>query len=165
MLSQLPQFRKSTYLSALVITGLAVGWASREATHAEEKARMLQSQTLTPSQVKVQEAMYEGKPTGKLALYFEGHTAGTRNFATGSFILNPGTEPHPIHFHPEEEILIVASGQGEISCDGKTTAVGPGAIMYTAPNVKHGIRNTGKDPMVFYFVKWIGVATRTGGDK
>jgi quercetin dioxygenase-like cupin family protein len=165
MLSQLSQIRKSTLLSALVITALALGWASREVIHAEEKARFLKSQTLTPAQVKVQEAMYEGKPTGKLALYYEGQTAGTRNFATGSFILNPGTEPHPIHFHPEEEILIVASGQGEISCDGKTTSVGPGAIMYTAPNVKHGIRNTGKEPMVFYFVKWIGVATRTEGAK
>ena len=57
-----------------------------------------------------------------------------------------------------KEILIVASGQGEIYCDNKTTPVGPGAIMYTSPNAKHGIKNTGKDPLVFYWVKWIGVS-------
>jgi mannose-6-phosphate isomerase-like protein (cupin superfamily) len=112
----------------------------------------------------VQEATYEGKPTGQLAVYFQGQTAGTRDFVTGRFSLNPGTEPHPIHQHVEEEILIVASGEGEISCDGKTTVVGPGSMMYTAPNVKHGIRNTGKEPLVFYWVKWTGVG-RDRGEK
>src|SRR5208282_4803407 len=101
-------------------------------------------------------ATWEGKPVGQLAVYYNGDTAGTRNFASGRFVLNPGAEPHPIHQHPEEEILIVASGKGEIHCDGKTTEVGPGAIMYTTPNAKHGIRNTGKEPLTFYWVKWTG---------
>lgn len=165
MLSQIWWKHKGTILAVLAAVGLALGWATREFAHAEEKARLLKSQTLVTADVKVQEAVYEGKPTGRLALYFQGQTAGTRNFATGRFVLNPGSEPHPIHQHPEEEILIIASGQGEISCDGKTTSVGAGAIMYTAPDVKHGIRNTGPEPMVFYFVKWIGVGPRPGSDK
>ena len=53
--------------------------------------------------------------------------------------------------------MIVTAGAGEISCDGKTTAVGAGSVMFTAPNVKHGIKNTGKEPLTFYFVKWVGV--------
>jgi hypothetical protein len=32
--------------------------------------------------------------------------------------------------------------------------------MYTAPNVEHGLKNTGDEPLVFYFVKWIGVGSR-----
>jgi mannose-6-phosphate isomerase-like protein (cupin superfamily) len=139
---------------------LALGWASREWGHAQEKAKLLASVTLTPDLVKTQEATFEGKPTGKLAVYFDGNTAGTRNFVSGRFELRPGTEPHPPHTHPEEEILIVGSGQGEIFCDGKTTKVGPGAIMYTGPNVSHSIKNTGTEPLVFYWVKWIGVTPR-----
>ena len=50
------------------------------------------------------------------------------------------------------------SGTGEIFCDGKTTKVGPGSVMYTTPNAPHGITNTGKEPIVFYFVKWEGAA-------
>ena len=92
------------------------------------------------------------------AFILDGETAGTRNFVVGQFRLKPGEEPHPIHQHPEEEIMIVTSGKGEISCDGKKTAVAPGSVMYTGPNAPHGIKNTGKDVLTFYFVKWIGVS-------
>jgi mannose-6-phosphate isomerase-like protein (cupin superfamily) len=50
--------------------------------------------------------------------------------------------------------MIVESGSGEIFCDGKTTKVGPGSVMFTTPNAPHGITNTGDTPLVFYFVKW-----------
>ena len=33
--------------------------------------------------------------------------------------------------------------------------VGPGAIMYCAGNTIHGIINTGKVPMTFYWSKWL----------
>ena len=69
-------------------------------------------------------------------------------------VLDPGASPHPPHRHPEEETVIIASGTGEIYCDGKTSLVGPGAIMYCAGNVEHGILNTGSTPMVFYWHKW-----------
>ena len=57
--------------------------------------------------------------------------------------------------HPEEEFLIIADGNGEIECDGKTTQVGPGAVMYCAGNILHGITNTGKVPLTFYWSKWM----------
>ena len=34
--------------------------------------------------------------------------------------------------------------------------VGPGAMMYCAGNVIHGITNTGKVPLTFYWSKWLG---------
>ncbi len=52
--------------------------------------------------------------------------------------------------------MIIESGHGEIFCDGKTTKIGPGSVMYTTPNTSHGITNTGEEPIVFYFVKWAG---------
>ena len=52
--------------------------------------------------------------------------------------------------------MIIESGHGEIFCDGKTTKIGPGSVMYTTPNAPHGITNTGSEPIVFYYVKWEG---------
>ena len=28
-------------------------------------------------------------------------------------------------------------------------------MMYSTPNVPHGINNTGQDPLTFYFIKWV----------
>ncbi len=75
---------------------------------------------------------------------------------TGRLVLDPGKTPHPPHTHVEEEIMVIEQGHGEIFVDGKITKVGPGSVMYTTPNVSHGIVNTGDTPIVFYFVKWSG---------
>ena len=87
-------------------------------------------------------------------VHYNGPTDQLGGMCTGMAVLDPGASPHPPHRHPEEEFLIVASGTGEIECDGKTTQVGPGAIMYCAGNTLHGILNTGKVPMTFYWSKW-----------
>ena len=50
--------------------------------------------------------------------------------------------------------MIVAAGTGEIECGGTTTQVGPGAMMYCAGGKSHGIVNTGKTPMLFFYYKW-----------
>jgi quercetin dioxygenase-like cupin family protein len=160
MLTRALRNHKATLVATLAAAVLAAGWLSRELAHAEEKAKLLESRTVTVAEVKMEDAAYEGKPTGQAGIYFQGTTAGTRNFVTGRFSLRPNTEPHPPHRHAEEEVLIVTAGTGEVYCDGKTTKVGPGAVMYTAPNVEHGLKNTGEEPLVFYFVKWIGVGSR-----
>ena len=88
--------------------------------------------------------------------HFNGPTDELSGMVAGMCVLDPGSTPHPPHQHPEEEFMIVASGTGEIECDGKTTQVGPGAMMYAAGNTIHGITNTGKLPMTFYWSKWLG---------
>jgi mannose-6-phosphate isomerase-like protein (cupin superfamily) len=88
--------------------------------------------------------------------HYNGPTDELSGLCAGMCVLDPGSTPHPPHQHPEEEFMIVASGTGEIFCDGKTTHVGPGAIMYCAGNVWHGITNTGKLPLTFYWSKWLG---------
>jgi quercetin dioxygenase-like cupin family protein len=62
--------------------------------------------------------------------------------------------PHPPHQHPEEEIMVVTEGAGEISVEGKVTKVAAGAAMYCGANKLHGIVNTGKAPLLFYYFKW-----------
>ena len=97
---------------------------------------------------------------GVLRIYRDGSTSGLKSLVIGSIVLNPGAEPHPPHTHPEEEILLVTEGTGEISVKGNASAAGPGALLYTAPNELHGICNTGATPLTFYFIKWIAAGTR-----
>jgi mannose-6-phosphate isomerase-like protein (cupin superfamily) len=91
----------------------------------------------------------------RVFVHYNGPTDQLSGMSTGMVVLEPGASPHPPHQHPEEEYLIIADGTGEIECAGKTTQVGPGAIMYCAGNVVHGIVNTGKVPMTFYWSKWL----------
>ena len=98
----------------------------------------------------------EGDAPGAAAyVHYNGPTDQLTTMCTGMCLLEPGASPHPPHQHPEEEHMIVATGRGEIVVDGVTTAVGPGAIMYCAANVSHGITNTGSTPMTFYWSKWV----------
>lgn len=144
-----------TLVLGVVAACLTIGWVSREMVHAQEKVRLLESSTINRADIKINDFAFEGTPRGKIGIYLEGATEGTRNCVTGVFHLRPGLEPHPIHKHVDEEVMIVTAGEGEIHCAGKTTKVGPGSVMYTGPNAPHGITNTGKEDLTFYFVKWI----------
>ena len=91
----------------------------------------------------------------RVFVHYNGPTDQLNAMCTGMAVLDPGASPHLPHQHPEEEFMFVTEGTGEIECDGKTTQVGPGSIMYCAGNVLHGIVNTGPVPMTFYWSKWI----------
>ena len=91
---------------------------------------------------------------GDLRIYFDGPTDQLKAITAGSLRLKAGMSPHPPHQHPEEEFMVIAEGTGEIVVEGKTTKVGPGTMMYCAAGRLHGIVNTGKLPLLFYFYKW-----------
>jgi mannose-6-phosphate isomerase-like protein (cupin superfamily) len=154
-----------TLVLALAALGLATGWGWREVVQANERARALESQTLTLGALKMAEFQDGGKRVGQIGLYLQGETPGCARLVTGRFIIDPGKSPHAPHIHEDEEVLIVESGHGEIICDGKTTKVGPGSVMYSTPNVAHGINNTGSEPLTFYFVKWIPRGTSSASSK
>jgi len=97
----------------------------------------------------------EVHPGCRVFVHYNGPTDQLSGMCTGMAVLEPGASPHPPHRHPEEEFMIVAGGTGEIACAGKTTPVGPGSIMYCAGNTLHGILNTGKVPLTFYWSKWM----------
>lgn len=142
-------------ITALALA-LAVGWGLRERSFAQEKAAQVASQTVNLDKVAMNDFSYEGERVGKVGVYVSGDTPGSTKFVTGRFVLEPGKTPHAPHTHAEEEVMIIESGNGEIFCDGKTTKIGPGSVMFTTPNASHGIKNTGETPIVFYYIKWIG---------
>ncbi len=92
---------------------------------------------------------------GDLRIYFEGPTEQLQAMTAGSLDLKPGMTPHAPHTHPEEEIMLLTAGSGEITIEGKVHRCAAGSMMYCAANHSHGIVNTGKTPLTFYFFKWI----------
>ena len=94
------------------------------------------------------------EPFGDLRIYFDGPTEQLSHMTAGSLRLNAGASPHPPHQHPEEEFMLITSGSGELMVDGKTTRVSQGSMMYCGANKLHGIVNTGKAPLEFFFYKW-----------
>ncbi|MBM3753768.1 MAG: cupin domain-containing protein [Acidobacteria bacterium] len=93
-------------------------------------------------------------PFGELKIFFDGPTEQLKAMTAGSLLLYAGQTPHPPHTHPEEEFMVITEGAGEIFIDGKTVKVVAGSMMYCAANKSHGIVNTGKKPLLFYFYKW-----------
>jgi mannose-6-phosphate isomerase-like protein (cupin superfamily) len=91
---------------------------------------------------------------GELCVYFDGPTDQLKTMTAGSLMLKPGMQPHPPHQHPEEEMMVIAEGTGEIVVDGQKSRVVPGSMMYCAGGRLHGIVNTGKTPLLFYYYKW-----------
>lgn len=153
------RLRRSTIFWVGLTLCLSVGWAFRELAHARERAAIIASQTINLDQLKMSTFEDRGNPVGQIGLYVQGETPGCSSLIVGRFIIDPGKSPHPPHVHGDEEVLIVESGHGEIICDGKTTKVGPGSLMYSIPNVAHAINNTGQEPLTFSFVKWTPRAT------
>jgi quercetin dioxygenase-like cupin family protein len=100
------------------------------------------------------EAKLTKEPFGDLHIFFEGATDQVGSMTAGSLRLNPGAEPHPPHQHPEEEFLLITEGAGEVNLEGKVARVASGSMLYCGGNRLHGIRNTGRTPMLFYFYKW-----------
>jgi mannose-6-phosphate isomerase-like protein (cupin superfamily) len=140
-------------IAGLVLV-LAAGWGFREMAFALAHSREVAATTIKLDQVKAMTFQDKGQTVGTNSVYFSGDTPASTKFVTGRFVLEPGKTPHAPHTHPEEEVMIIESGHGEIFCDGKTTKVGPGSVMYTTPNAPHGITNTGDGQLVFYYVKW-----------
>lgn len=104
---------------------------------------------MDPSQAKLAKADF-----GDTRIYFDGPTGEMEWLTAGSLRLLPGKQPHPPHKHPEDEIMVIAEGNGQIFLEGKWQVAGPGAMMYCEGNDTHGIINTGIAPLLFYFYKW-----------
>jgi len=91
---------------------------------------------------------------GAFHRHYEGPTSATADTLVGYADLKPGTENHPPHQHVEEEFLYLQEGSGTWTLGDKTYPAKAGDVLYTEPNILHGLKNTSKEPLRFFVVKW-----------
>ena len=69
--------------------------------------------------------------------------------------LGPGMAPHPPHHHSHEEILMLRTGQLEVTIKDVTTRVTAGSVVYVNSDEEHGWKNPGPG-RAEYFVLAVG---------
>ena len=76
--------------------------------------------------------------------HYNGPTGRTQRHGCGNVCPRSRFDAASAASASEEEFIDRRIWHGRIVCAGKTTEVGPGAMMYCAGNVIHGITNTEK---------------------
>lgn len=143
-----------TGLSGVALLPEAIAQSGQQITHVDTKK---DGALLKSSVVKLNSLQPEGAaPGAKAYVHFNAPTRQLAALASGLVTLEPGAKPHPPHRHPEEEIMIVGEGTGEFSINGVATQVKTGDMVFAEANVLHGVLNTGKTQMTFYFIKMMG---------
>ena len=66
--------------------------------------------------------------------------------------LGSGQAPHAPHKHVHEEIVMLRSGQLDVTIEGETTRATAGSVIYIASNEQHGSRNPGPDPAMYFVI-------------
>ena len=66
--------------------------------------------------------------------------------------LGPGQAPHAPHKHVHEEMVMLQTGQLDVTIEGKTTRLTPGSSAYVASNELHGWKNPGTERAQYFVV-------------
>lgn len=91
---------------------------------------------------------------GQLRTFFKGPTATLADLDVHVTTLNPGAASHPLHKHPNEEMLIIKEGTASVFINGAWKSVGPGSVVYLASNVPHAARNDSAAPVTYTVVNF-----------
>jgi quercetin dioxygenase-like cupin family protein len=67
--------------------------------------------------------------------------------------LEPGAA-YPTHHHPSPEIYMVLGGEAQWSVGDRKIEAGPGTTIYTPPDTKHRIENTGSTRLRWLYFWW-----------
>jgi quercetin dioxygenase-like cupin family protein len=90
---------------------------------------------------------------------FNSPTATCLNLESHVITLDPGQIANTRWRHPDEELLVVKEGLFDVTLNGKTQRVGPGAIFFFASNDEHGMENVGTSPAVYTVFRFVTEAT------
>ena len=100
--------------------------------------------------------------------YIDNATSTLVNLELRAVTLEPGASPHPPRPHQQsaEQLILVKDGSLEVELGevAETTAgnaragtqrLGPGAVLFLAPNQWHALRNAGEEPVTYYVIDWV----------
>lgn len=86
--------------------------------------------------------------------YFDRATAMCERFEMHVTQLNEKGPSHSPHSHIETEIILIVSGETEMTIDGKDYRGGPGDFYLMESELLHGIRNATDQPCSYFAFKW-----------
>jgi quercetin dioxygenase-like cupin family protein len=66
--------------------------------------------------------------------------------------LGPGMAPHAPHHHTHEEILMLRSGQLDVTIKDVTTRATAGSVIYVYSDEEHGWKNPGPDRAQYFVI-------------
>jgi mannose-6-phosphate isomerase-like protein (cupin superfamily) len=66
--------------------------------------------------------------------------------------LLPGSLPHHMHHHLQDELFLISEGEVEVTIAGKTSRLGPGSAAFAASGDQHQIQNVGTRPAQYFEV-------------
>ena len=89
---------------------------------------------------------------------FDGLNHGNTQLDIHITSLGPGQMPHAAHHHVHEEMVMLRTGELDITIEGKTTRVTAGSVVYVHSNEEHGWKNPGPG-RAEYFVMAVGRET------
>jgi XRE family transcriptional regulator, regulator of sulfur utilization len=101
-----------------------------------------------------EQMLAETTPMGERRRIFFAPTATLDQFVLQMSTLAPGQSPHAPHQHPDEEMILIKDGTLEISLNGKLQRVGPGSVVFVAPNDMHGWTNVGETRANYFVLRW-----------
>ena len=79
--------------------------------------------------------------------------------------LDAGNASHPPHIHPQEELIILQTGQLDVHLNGSETRVGPGSLFFFASYDWHAVKNVGETPATYFVFNFSTAATAAFKDK
>lgn len=106
----------------------------------------------------------EDRETGWRSYPFgKGPTARLAWFRIHASVLSVGATPHPVHDHPDEEILIMLDEDAELIIEEghhpveRIETLRPGSFVYYPANARHTLHNAGERPCTYLILKWRSV--------
>ncbi len=97
---------------------------------------------------------YKETARGGTIKYFDRPTAMCENYEMHITQLAKKGPSHAPHQHVDTEIILVISGQVEMTIDGKTYSGGPGDMFIVESGKIHGVSNASDAPCRYFAFKW-----------
>lgn len=98
--------------------------------------------------------VFKRSPRGGGIKYFDRPTAMCERFEMHITQLNAKGPSHQPHQHDETEIILVLSGETEMTIDGKEYAGEAGDFYFMESQLMHGVRNATDQSCSYFAFKW-----------
>jgi (S)-ureidoglycine aminohydrolase len=92
-------------------------------------------------------------PTGSRVVCVNAHTLTFLALESHITTLNPGQQSAANIVDPNDEIVVIKSGQVEVTVNGVASRMTEGSLLYWAPNDKRTLRNIGSTPTSYQVIR------------